>query len=112
MDQMKQYQSLIKEALQEYAAFLNLGQKPYQVVVAFDDERQQYILRKLGWTTNRRIRQTVLHLSIHDGKIWIEEDWTEDGIATYLLTHGVPPQEMVLAFQPPESRGELIVLAA
>ena len=41
MDQMKQYQSLIKEALQEYAAFFNLGPKPYQVVVAFDDGRQQ-----------------------------------------------------------------------
>lgn len=112
MDTMR-HQQIIKEALQEYASYLMQPPTPsYRVVFVFDDEHHEYLLRTIGWTTNRRIRQTVLHLSIHDGKIWIEEDWTEDGIVTYLVTHGVPPQEIVLAFQPPESRGELIVLAA
>jgi hypothetical protein len=34
-------------------------------------------------------------------KIWIEEDMTEDGIATYFLEQGVPREDIVLAFHPP-----------
>ena len=37
-------------------------------------------------------------------KIWIEEDWTEEGVATYFLEHGVPNQDIVLGFQPPQMR--------
>jgi hypothetical protein len=74
------------------------------VVLVFDDEHNQYLLRRLGWGENSRIRQTDLHLAIRDGKIWIEEDWTEEGIATYLLEHGVPNHDIVLGFQPPQMR--------
>jgi len=44
-------------------------------------------------------------------KIWIEQDWTEDGIATELMKAGVPPEDIVLAFQEPEVRalGEFAV---
>ena len=34
----------------------------------------------------------------------IEEDWTEEGIATDLLEAGVPHEDIVLAFHPPEKR--------
>ncbi len=105
MDRITEYQPLIKEALEEYAKLLNSPPKPpYQVMLAFDDEHQQYILRKMGWTKKERIRYTILHLSIYNGRIWIDEDWTEDGIATYLLEHGVSNQEIVLGFQPPQIR--------
>jgi len=105
MDTLKHYQTLIKQALKEYACFLTLPPKPpYEVIVAFDDERHQYLLRKLGWTKKKRIRQTVLHVAIYNGKIWIEEDWTEEGIATYFLEQGVPSKDIVLGFQPPQMR--------
>jgi hypothetical protein len=38
------------------------------------------------------------------GKFWIEDDMTEEGIATDLLQAGVPKEDIVLAFQPPEAR--------
>jgi len=41
---------------------------------------------------------------IRDGKFWIEEDWTEDGIATDLVRAGVPKEDIVLAFHEPEMR--------
>ncbi|MEA5560934.1 element excision factor XisI family protein, partial [Planktothrix agardhii] len=37
-------------------------------------------------------------------KIYIEEDWTEEGIANELLTEGVPKEDIVLAFHDPETR--------
>lgn len=102
MDRVKMYPRLIKQALQDYAALVQRSPYlPYQVVLAFDDEHQQYLVRKVGWSENKRILKTVLHLALKDGKIWIEEDWTEDGIATWLLQHGVPNSDIVLSFQPP-----------
>jgi len=102
MDPVKAYPMLIKQALREYVALVEKShQLPYQVVMAFDDEHQQYLVRKLGWTENKRILKTVLHVALQNGKIWIEEDWTEEGIATWLLEHGVPHCNIVLGFQPP-----------
>ena len=34
-------------------------------------------------------------------KFWIEEDWTEDGIAADLVRAGVPKEDIVLAFHEP-----------
>ncbi|MGK7943847.1 MAG: element excision factor XisI family protein, partial [Microcystaceae cyanobacterium] len=35
---------------------------------------------------------------------WIEEDWTEEGIATELVREGVPKEDIVLAFYDPDAR--------
>lgn len=105
MDQIKSYSALIKQALSEYVALVQKSPDlPYQVMTAFDDEHQQYIVRKVGWKDNKRILKTVLHVTLQNGKIWIEEDLTEEGIATYFLEHGVPNTAIVLGFQPPTMR--------
>ena len=46
----------------------------------------------------------VAHLEIIDGKIWIQRDGTEYGIAHELEASGVPKQRIVLGFHPPEIR--------
>lgn len=101
------YPILIKQLLTAHADLLNRGLSNLQhreILLAFDDERQQYLLRKLGWTDESRLRQTVLHVTLKANKIWIEEDWTENGLATDLQERGVPNQDIVLAFHPPEMR--------
>ena len=93
------------QALTEYKTLLTTNPKPtYDVILSFDDEHRQYILRKLGWTERERIKQVMLHVALQDDKIWIEEDWTEEGVATYFLEHGVPNNNIVLGFQPPVMR--------
>ena len=105
MDKLNKYRQLIKEALTEYADLLKSPPTPpYDVVLAFDDEHNEYILREVGWTKNAWVRNTVVHVSLRDGKVWIQEDWTEEGIASWLLQHGVERSQIVLSFQPPESR--------
>ncbi|RKZ92495.1 MAG: XisI protein [Candidatus Parabeggiatoa sp. nov. 1] len=99
------YSSLVKQALASYASLLaKFPSSSYDVILAFDDEHHQYLLRKLGWTDSSRLKQTVLHIAIRNGKIWIEEDWTEDGIASYFISHDVPREDIVLGFQPPIMR--------
>lgn len=110
MDQVKRstdYPTLVKQAMQEYkrAAIENaLDPLPYELALIFDDDHQQYILRTVGWQKNKRVLTTILHVAIRNGKIWIEEDWTEEGIATYFLDHGVPNDQIVLGFQAPTMR--------
>jgi hypothetical protein len=43
-------------------------------------------------------------LQIRDNKFWIEEDWTEDGIANDLVQAGIPRENIVLAFHEPKMR--------
>ena len=58
----------------------------------------------VGWAEQRRIRGTTVYVRIRNDKFWIEEDWLENGITTDLLNAGVPKEDIVLAFQPPEMR--------
>ncbi|MBV7334508.1 XisI protein [Chloroflexi bacterium TSY] len=53
-----------------------------------------------------RVRSAaVKRTSIYSyGKIWIEIDWTEEGIATELVAAGVPKEDIVLAFHHPSMR--------
>jgi len=105
MDKLGKYQQLAKTALSEYAALLSAPPQPqHEVTLAFDDEHRQYILREVGWDHKKWIHRTVLHVSIRNNKLWIDEDWTEDGIATFFIQHNVPKEDIVLGFQAPEMR--------
>jgi XisI protein len=105
MDRLATYRKLVKQALNEYAELLKSPPAPpYEIALAFDDEHQQYILREVGWAKDKWVRTTVLHLALRSDKIWIQEDWTEEGIASWLLRHGVPKADIMLGFQPPESQ--------
>jgi hypothetical protein len=46
----------------------------------------------------------VLHLDIKNGKIWIQQNGTEIGIADELVKLGVPKEDIVLAFHEPLMR--------
>lgn len=69
-----------------------------------DTERDHYLLLHTGWRDNRRTHGCSLHIDIKDGKIWIQHDGTEDGIATQLLELGIPKENIVLAFHSPYIR--------
>jgi len=76
----------------------------YEVQTIFDTERDHYQLLSVGWRNNKRNFGCVLHLDIKDGKIWIQHDSTDIGIANQLLEMGVPKEDIVLAFHEPEVR--------
>ena len=105
MDKSAEYRQLIKQVLTRYAELINRRPKPgKETQVVFDEERDHYMLITVGWSQQRRIRGTTLYVRLRDAKFWIEEDWTENGIATDLLEAGVPKEDIVLAFHPPEMR--------
>ncbi|MCP4699169.1 MAG: XisI protein [Gammaproteobacteria bacterium] len=46
----------------------------------------------------------VLHIDIKNGKIWIQHDGTEIGMADERVKPGVPKEDIVLGFQAPYRR--------
>ncbi len=105
MDKTTQYRQLIKRLLTQYAEVVSRQLEPgMQTHLIFDDERDEYLWLQSGWSSQSRVYGTTLHVRLHNGKIWIEQDWTEDGIATDLLKAGVPKSDIVLAFHEPEIR--------
>ena len=56
----------------------------------------------VGWRGNKRDFGCILHVEIKDGRIWIQHDGTEKGLANQLVEMGVPKQDIVLAFHEPE----------
>ncbi len=105
MDKTRQYRSLLKILLAEYQSLYSraYGMDVETSIVA-DEEHDYYFLVQVGWERGKRIRHNVGYVRLRNGKFWIEEDRTEDGIVTDLLAKGVPNDDIVLAFNPPEMR--------
>lgn len=61
--------------------------------------RDRYLLVETGWKNGRRIYGTLLHIDVINGKIWIQQDGTEAGIANELVALGVPKDRIVLGFK-------------
>lgn len=105
MDKLTEYPKLIKRILTEYVELCNC--RPNQDIETFlivDDQKGHYIWMNLGWHNGERITGMTVYVRIRDGKFWIEEDWTEDGIANELVQAGVSKETIVLAFHEPKMR--------
>jgi hypothetical protein len=75
-----------------------------ETVLVIDESSNRYLLMDIGWDGSKRVNDIYLHVHLKGGKIWIEEDWTEEGLATELLREGIPREDIVLAFHSPERR--------
>ena len=82
----------------------NVWDKRIMPETIFDRERDHYQLVYVGWQGALRVYGVVLHVDIIDGKIWVQQDGTEAGIANQLVELGVPKQDIVLGFDPPMMR--------
>lgn len=104
MDRLKHYRQIIQEVLTEYHHLNEKSGSKIESVLAFDEIHDQYLLLLMGWHKDERIKSVMIHIRLKDEKIWIEEDWTENGVATDLLLKGIPKEEIVLAFHSPHVR--------
>jgi XisI protein len=104
LDQYRHYiQQLLTEKAKRNAGGANTASE-YAVQTVFDKEHDHYQLMYVGWRGKKRDFGCLLHLDIKDGKIWIQHDGTERGIANNLVELGVPNTDIVLAFHEPEVR--------
>lgn len=102
MDPLTQYRQHIENLLKEHAALV--WDNRIQAETIFDTKHDHYQLVYVGWRNSKRVYGVVLHIDLIDGKIWIQQDGTEIGIANKLVELGVPQNDIVLAFDPPNLR--------
>ncbi len=103
MDRVEQYRTLVEQTMNKYARYKRADEN-VEVQLVLDKEHDHYRLSNVGWIDQKRIRWDTLHIDIKNGKIWIQHDGTERGIANDLVELGVPKQDIVLAFQAPYKR--------
>ncbi|OQY46247.1 MAG: XisI protein [Anaerolineaceae bacterium 4572_78] len=103
MDKLEQYRTLIKQLLRKHESLSQQNRvETIETHLLFDDEHGRYMLFDTGWWHKKRIRTPTLYVRLYNDKIWIEEDWTEEGIATELVHAGIAKTDIVLSFHPPE----------
>ncbi|NET37537.1 MAG: XisI protein [Cyanothece sp. SIO1E1] len=103
MANVEHYRQLVQELLKSYSE-IKASNEEVEAEAIFDVERDRYQVVHVGWSNKHRVYGCVLHLDIKDGKIWIQHDGTEGGIANELVDRGVPKHDIVLAFHSPFKR--------
>ncbi len=103
MDKVSNYRGIIEQILAQHAEQTpSHGQ--IETIPVFDERNDNYMVVDVGWDRTGRVHAVILHLHLQQGKVWIELDGTEEGIAQELLDAGIPKQDIVLAFYRPERR--------
>ena len=97
------YRIIVEQVLREYAEFLG-NDDQVQIEQVFDRDNNRYILVEAGWHNGDRIYDTLLHIDIINGKLWIQQDKTEEGVLEELLDAGIAQDAIVLGFKPEEQR--------
>lgn len=105
MDKITNYRQIIQKILTEYQQWAaEANQVGIQQFLSFDEKRDQYFWFHVGWQDKTRDFGVTVYIRIEQGKIWLEEDWTKQGIANDLLDAGVPAEDIVLGFHHPSKR--------
>jgi hypothetical protein len=97
--------AIVERVIEEYAAIPYAYEPELRLVPVFDRARGQFLLMVAGWGAKReRVHYCMIHITLSEGKYWIEEDTTEEGVAADLERAGIPRDQIVLAFHRPEIR--------
>ena len=105
MDKLNRYQEIIHRLLVAYQEWYNdPTDTGVDIDVIADDVHGEYLLMSVGWRGETRVRRPVFYLRLKNERVWIEEDWTKEGISAELVAAGIPHKDIVLALNPPEVR--------
>lgn len=97
MDTRNTYRTIIEQVLTKYA------ETPYahgdiERQTIFDRDGDHYLLMLVGREGIRRVHDCLIHIDIVGGKIYIQRDGTEKGIANDFVRADIPKHQIVLAF--------------
>jgi hypothetical protein len=94
MAKIDYYRQTVRDILTEYSQIESANEE-VEAELIFDLERDRYQVVHVGWSRKRRIYGCVVHLDINNGKIWIQHDGTEGGIANELVARGIPKHDII-----------------
>ena len=98
MGKLETYRTCVQEVIKKLASYKSLYGDALEAQTIFDTIHDHYQLVRVGWPNKRRVYGCVVHMDIKDGKIWIQHDGTEIGMANELVELGIPKEDIILAF--------------
>jgi hypothetical protein len=104
MARVEKYRETVEKVIQNYSKLFQPRHPEVEVQTIFDREGNHYQLSRFGWHEDKNYSGCVMHLDIKNGKIWIQYDGTEQGVANDLVEMGVPKEDIVLAYHAPYKR--------
>lgn len=103
MDKLEKYREYVEQLITGYANS-DQNKENVEVQLIMDTVRDHYQWMNVGWEGFKRVYNCLIHLDIKDGKIWIQQNWTEDDLAADLVEMGVPKEDIVLGLHAPYKR--------
>ena len=103
MDKLMTYRELIQTLLSRYVE-ADVTDEAVEVQLLYDTQRDHYQWMNIGWRGSTRVYHCIMHFDIKDGKIWLQENMTDQDPAKELVEMGVPKDDIVLGLQPPYKR--------
>ncbi|NJK69542.1 MAG: XisI protein [Microcoleus sp. SU_5_3] len=100
---MEKIREIIKTIVEKHSR-CNCEDREVATQIAFDIERNIYLMFHVGWRGEKRVYGCVIHIEIKEDQIWIQRDGTEVGIANELIAAGVAKSDIVLGYRSPYMR--------
>jgi hypothetical protein len=105
IDPTPRYAEIVLAFLREYAEEMyGEDPSPLETQIIADQAGHHYQLLRVGWAHGRFMHSCRFHFDVKQGKVWIQINHTEEMIGDELVKRGIPAEDIVLAFHPPEVR--------
>lgn len=106
MEKLDHYREIIIQLVCDYSESETSYKDEGYSSPLIDRERDHYGVLTAGWTNKSRWQGLVVHIDILNGKVWLQHDGTDFGVAEDLIAAGIPKEDIVLGFHPPQIRAE------
>lgn len=109
VDKHNHYRQILQQIVERHAA-MPAEPEDLEAIPICDTVHDHYLLMDVGRSGTGRTGYVVFHLRLRDGKVWIERDGIEYGIAQDLLEAGIPEEDIVMSYyrQPPQPLTEAV----
>ena len=104
MDNHVKYREILLKILREKEWSETKDGETLSAVLIADEKADRYIMVAIGWRDRLYFHTVYFQLDIINGKIWFQQNNTEEEIVDELMEAGIPASDIILGFIPEEAR--------
>jgi len=98
MDQLTSYREIITNSLEAHANVPIYNGEGLQKHLIIDQAGKHYQLLLMGWKKQAYVFKVLFHLTLADGKVWLQHNGTDMLIADELIAAGIAREDIRLGF--------------
>jgi hypothetical protein len=98
VDKLNRYRAILKKVIEKHAGMI-AEPSGTETLVVCDTASDNYLLLDVGWDASGRVHYVIVHLRLKDGKVLVEKDGIEYGIAQDLQEAGIPAGDIVTTWR-------------